>query len=310
MIISASRRTDIPAFYSDWFYERIREGFVLLRNPMNARQVSRISLSPNVVDGIVFWSKNPAPMFDRLNELSAYTFYFQFTLNSYGTDIEPNVPSKNESVIPFFLRLSNRIGPERVIWRYDPVFLNERYSIEYHVEYFGKLAERLRGATRHCTISFLDFYRKIEKRISPAGIIPFTENALVRLSEAFRQIAKENNLVIDTCAEENSLERYGIPGAACVNLRLLQQLTGISLLLSKDQNQRSECGCVESVDIGAYNTCRHGCLYCYANSSLKTVLKNTSLYDPTSPLLCGTLSEEDTVKDRNVKSNAVGNMLF
>lgn len=309
MIISASRRTDVPAFYSDWFYERIRERFVLLRNPMNARQVSRISLAPDLVDGIVFWTKNPAPMISRLKELTAYSFYFQFTLNAYGKDIEPNVPTKNERIATF-QHLADIIGPERLIWRYDPILLNEHHTVEYHIELFGKLAAKLSGATRHCTISFLDFYNKIEKRIASVGVRPFTGEDLTQLSAAFRQIAEDNDLYLDACAEAGSLKRYGIPGAACINLALFQQLTGNTLQLSKDKYQRPECGCVESIDIGVYNTCQHGCIYCYANSSPTTVQKNASLYDLTSPILCGTITADDIVKDRNMKSNAVDHTLF
>ena len=131
MIISASRRTDIPSYYSEWFMNRIKEGFLYVRTPMNVHQVSKISLSPDVVDGIVFWTKNPAPMMDKLDLLSDYAYYFQFTVNSYARDIEPNIPNKNDTIIPLFKKLSNRIGKDRVIWRYDPILLTEKYTIEY-----------------------------------------------------------------------------------------------------------------------------------------------------------------------------------
>ena len=162
MIISVSRRTDIPAFYSEWFFNRLKAGEVLVRNPMNARQISKIKLTPDAVDGIVFWTKNPAPMLDRLYLLKDYIYYFQFTLNAYGKEIESGVPSKNRFVIPTFQRLSDLIGPDRIVWRYDPIFLNETYTIDYHIYYFEKLARRLSPFTRKCTISFLDSYRNIE----------------------------------------------------------------------------------------------------------------------------------------------------
>ena len=164
MIISASRRTDIPTYYSDWFFNRIKEGFVFVRNPMNAHQISRIDLRPDVVDGIVFWTKNPLPMLDRLDLLKEYTYYFQFTLTSYGEDVESNIPSKSNVIIPSFQRLSDKLGPERVIWRYDPIFLSQKYSIDYHIHYFEMLAKRLSLYTKKCTISFLDYYCNTEKK--------------------------------------------------------------------------------------------------------------------------------------------------
>lgn len=163
MIISASRRTDIPTYYSDWLLNRVKAGYVYVRNPMNAHQISRISLSPEVVDGIVFWTKNPTPMLDKLDALRDYMYYFQFTLNSYGTDVERNIPSKNNVIIPAFQRLSDLIGPGRVIWRYDPIFLSKTYTMNYHIRYFEELAKRLSPYTKKCTISFLDIYRNTEK---------------------------------------------------------------------------------------------------------------------------------------------------
>ena len=162
MIISASRRTDIPSYYSEWFYNRIKEGFVYVRNPMNIHQIGKISLSPDVVDGIVFWTKNPAPMLDRLGELEKYTYYFQFTVNPYSTDVEPNVPSKNDTIIPTFQKLSSIIGKERIVWRYDPILLNEKYTVDYHIKYFSMLADKLAYYTEKCTVSFLDMYKNTQ----------------------------------------------------------------------------------------------------------------------------------------------------
>lgn len=175
LIISASRRTDIPAYYPDWFCNRIREGYVCVRNPMNFHQVSCISLSPDVVDGIVFWTKNPLPLMSRLEELRAYPFYFQFTLTPYGKDVEPGVPSKNDVILPAFQELSRKIGPERVIWRYDPILLTDRYTMDYHITFFSRLARRLEGYTRKCIISFVDLYRNTQTNMSGLGFEPLTE---------------------------------------------------------------------------------------------------------------------------------------
>ena len=159
MIISASRRTDIPTYYSDWFFNRIKDGYVCIRNPMNIHQISKVSLDPTVVDGIVFWTKNPIPMMGRLDELRDYMYYFQFTVNPYGPDVEQNVPSKSKIIIPTFKELSKKIGKNRVIWRYDPIFLTQKYSIEYHEKFFSKMAEILSAYTDKCIISFLDLRR-------------------------------------------------------------------------------------------------------------------------------------------------------
>ena len=143
MILSASRRTDIPAFYTDWFLNRIKERYVLSRNPINPRQVSKIDLSPELIDCIVFWTKNPAPLIVRLKELEAYHYYFQFTLNAYEADVEPGLASKHVSLVNTFMHLSERIGKERVIWRYDPMLLTDRYTVLYHIQHFATLAAML-----------------------------------------------------------------------------------------------------------------------------------------------------------------------
>ena len=162
MIISASRRTDIPTYYSEWFINRVRDGYLYVRNPMNIHQISKITLSPNVIDGIVFWTKNPIPMMQYLDELNNYAYSFQFTVNAYGKDVEVNVPNKNDVIIPAFRKLSNRIGRDRVIWRYDPILLTEKYTMDYHVNYFNELAKRLSGYTHKCVISFVDLYRNTQ----------------------------------------------------------------------------------------------------------------------------------------------------
>ena len=208
MIISASRRTDIPAYYPDWFCNRIREGYVCVRNPMNFHQVSRTSLSPDVVDGIVFWTKNPLPLMPRLEELQGYPFYFQFTLTPYGKDVEPGVPSKNDVILPAFQELSRQIGPERVIWRYDPILFTDRYTMDYHITFFSQLARRLEGYTRKCIISFVDLYRNTQTNMSGLGFAPLTEKEIVELAQRLADIAGKHHLVLETCAEQIDLSPY------------------------------------------------------------------------------------------------------
>ena len=302
MILSVSRRTDIPACYSEWFFNRLRAGYVCVRNPMNFHQVSRIALTPDVVDGIVFWTKNPLPMLPRLDELQSYPYYFQFTLNAYGPDLECSLPSKNDVLLPAFRALSEKIGPERVIWRYDPILLTTRYTVQYHLHYFEELARRLSGYTRKCIISFVDLYRSTRSNTKELGLAPLTTVEMYSLAQGLAEIAGRYGLVLESCAEEIALEPFGIPHGHCIDRELLEQLLGCRLDLGKDKNQRAACGCAASIDIGMYNTCRNGCKYCYANFSQKSVAANSEKHNPQSPLLFGTISNEDKITERIMHS--------
>ncbi len=302
MIISASRRTDIPSYYSEWFFNRLKAGYVYVRNPMNPHRISEVSLSPDVVDGIVFWTKNPTPMLDRLYELRYYTYYFQFTLTPYGVDVEKNLPSKNDLIIPAFQKLSSCIGKERVVWRYDPILLNDKYTVQYHKEYFRMFCDRLADYTEKCTISFLDLYKNIQRSITPLGIRPPSFEEAVELAACFAEIAKEHGIYIDTCAENMELNKYGIGHASCIDRRRFERIGKYMLDVERDKNQRAACGCVSSIDLGAYNTCKNGCVYCYANFNHTLVNDCCCKHDPTSPLLFGKVSEEDIIKPRDMKS--------
>ena len=302
MIISASRRTDIPTYYSEWFFNRLREGDVLVRNPMNARQISRISLSPEAVDGIVFWTKNPVPMLSLLGELEPYPYYFQFTLTAYGRDVEPNLPGKNGVLIPAFQELSRMAGRERVVWRYDPIFLSDRYTVEYHCRYFRVLAAKLGEYTEKCTVSFLDFYRSTARNMRSLHIREMTAAQQREMMERFSEIAGEYGLYIDTCSEAISLEDLGISHASCVDRERLERIGGYRLKVGRDRNQRKECGCAASVDIGAYDTCGNGCLYCYATDSPPRAAERVRAHRPDSPILFGTVGPEDVIREREAVS--------
>jgi len=284
MIISASRRTDIPAFFAEWFMNRIREGFVCLRNPFNPLQISKISLAPANVDCLVFWTKNPANILPYLDELSGYNFYFQFTLTPYDNQLEPGLPPK-PLLIELFKELSRKLDANRVIWRYDPIILSREMSVSFHLTAFAAMAAELRGSTRRCVISFLDMYKKCEKNLRGMGIFPFTEDTMCEIAAGFAAIAAKNNMEIVTCAEEIDLSNLGIAHGKCIDDKLISEISGRHVSNLKDKTQRPLCGCVTSVDIGAYNTCLHGCLYCYANSNLKLVRKNLAQHDPLSPFL-------------------------
>lgn len=302
MILSVSRRTDVPNYYSDWFFNRIKEKFVYVRNPMNVHQISEIDLSPEVVDCIVFWTKNPKPMLDRLDELKEYKYYFQFTLTGYGADIECNVPHKKEEVIPTFQKLSNKIGKEKVIWRYDPIIFNEKYTPEYHLKAFEQIATALNGYTDKCVISFVDYYARNKKSMEALKAYDMEEKRLQAFAQKLSKIASENGMEIGSCAEAIDLESCGIKHNCCIDPQLIESIIGCRINTCKDKNQRKECGCVESVEIGAYHTCINGCKYCYANASQESVRGNYRKYNPASPLLCGEVMEGDRITQRKVKS--------
>ena len=291
MIISASRRTDIPAFYSDWFYKRIQEGFVLIRNPMNLHQVSRISLKREEVDCIVFWTKNPESMLPKLSLIRDYQYYFQFTLNPYDVEFEAGVPRKT-LVIDTFKRLSDIIGPRRVIWRYDPIILNTAIDVGYHEKFFEVLAKKVHKYTSKCIISFVDNYKKTEKNFKAHGIKELDDMKKKEIAQKLYYIARTYNLKVETCAEDIDLIEMGIEHAKCIDPVLIESLMGVGINFKKDHNQRKTCGCIASVDIGAYNTCTHGCVYCYANCSKESVERNIVDYDVDSPLLCSKLPKE------------------
>lgn len=302
MILSASRRTDIPNYYSDWFFNRIKEKYVYVRNPMNPHQVSKIDLSPEVVDCIVFWTKNPKPMLDRLDELKEYKYYFQFTLTGYGTNIECNVPHKKDVMIPIFQELSEKIGKEKVIWRYDPIMFTEIYTVEYHLKAFEQIANALNGYTDQCVISFVDTYTKNKKSMTELGVKKLDKNQLLDFSKQLSRIASKNNMEIGSCAEIIDLELCGIKHNSCIDARLIESIIGCKINTNKDKNQRKECGCIESVEIGTYNTCKNGCKYCYANESQNDVDSQYKKYHVMSPILCGEITENDRITIRTMKS--------
>ncbi len=303
MILSVSRRTDILSYYSEWFLNRIKEGYLYVRNPMNPRQVSKIRITPDVVDCIVFWTKNPKPMLGRLDELKDYPYYFQFTLTGYGKAVEENIPHKKEVMIPVFRELSEKIGAERVIWRYDPILFNATYTKEYHLQAFEQIAMALKGYTKKCVISFVDDYAKIAKNMKQLQVVQLPEKELFAFAGKLSRIAKANDMQIASCAEKLALEGCGIEHNSCIDKRLVEEIIGCRIKASKDKNQRKECGCVESVEVGTYNTCLNGCKYCYANYSRESVLDNCKLYDVNSPILCGKIRSEDIITERGVKSH-------
>jgi len=304
VIVSASRRTDIPAFYSEWLLNRLRAGFVLVQNPRNPGRYSRIALGPEIVDCIVFWTKNPAPMLGKLDLIRemGYPFYFQFTLTPYGQAIEGGLPPKAE-ILETFKKLSAMIGPERVVWRYDPVILGGALDVAYHRDRFGRLAAALDGYANRCVFSFVDFYpggcsRALKKM---AGREAGSED-IYRVAECFSEIAGKHRMRLSACSEPAQLSRYGISRASCIDKGMIEALVGCTIRAKKDRGQRPACGCVESIDIGAYGTCAHGCIYCYASYGPNAAKSVGHCHDPCSPALTGAPDRAAVISNRMVRS--------
>lgn len=302
MILSVSRRTDIPAFYAEWFIERLRQKFVLVRNPFNIHSISRIPLTPENVDTVVFWTKNSKPIHKYLDEIDElkYKYYFQYTITPYKKDLEEEVQDKKE-IVETFQTLSKKIGSEKVILRYDPVILSDNYTIDFHKKAFARLCDLLAPYTKKIVFSFLDDYKKISKNIQQLNIKEISAEEMCIMAEYFADTAKKYNLKIESCAEQIDLERFGINHGKCIDNELIEKITGYKISAGRD-NQRNACGCIKCIDIGEYNTCMHKCLYCYANINKDAAFKNNKLHDTKSPLLIGYVDEiKDKITDRNIK---------
>jgi len=285
MIVSASRRTDIPAFFGDWFIKRVEDGYFYNINPFNPGKVKGYSLLPEDVDAIVFWTKNPEPFLKHLDYLDSngYNYYFQYTLNCYPKLLEPNLPEVDER-IDTFIKLGSRIGRGKVIWRYDPIVISSVTPVEYHIEKLSYIAEKLKGNTESLIISFADFYGKVNNRIrsiSKENDIVFTDltevgyrYSLLKMCKQIKNISVANGVEVFTCAEDIDLRSIGIKNGSCIDGKMINKLFRLDKDFKKDLNQRKECQCVESVDVGVYNTCRFQCTYCYANYSSKSISNN------------------------------------
>ena len=295
MIINTGSRTDIPAFYSRWFYNRIREEYVLVRNPYNPEQVSRYRLAPDVVDCISFCTKNPLPMLARLDEIADFGQLWYVTVTPYGTDIEPGVPRK-QSVLEAVRELSRRFSPDAVLWRYDPVLITEAYSLEVHLERFEQMAAFLEGYVNRCVISFIDLYAKTRKNFPEAREVGQREREL--LCRGFVEAGERHGMRILTCCEGERPALYGADVSGCMTREIYERALGCGLQVPAGKTHiREGCSCLLGSDIGAYNTCGHGCLYCYANYDRETVERNRRLHDPDSPFLIGGSRKYDRITD-------------
>lgn len=299
MIINTGCRTDIPAFYSKWLINRIRSGYVMVRNPYNPNQVTKYSLDPNIVDCLAFCTKNPEPILKYFDELNKYRQFWFVTITPYKKDIEPNVPDK-EKVIESFKKLSKYVGINSIAWRYDPIFINNEFTVSKHIESFKKIAEKLKGYTKDCTISFLDLYEKV-KRNAP-DIKPPSKKEQIEIAKAFVKIGKENDITIHGCCEGNFLSEYGVDCKGCMSQEIVEKSIGTTLNPPKKKNIREGCNCLMGNDIGSYDSCGHLCKYCYANSNKRLVKENMKKHIETSPFLIGKEEPEDKVTEAKQKS--------
>jgi len=308
MIISASRRTDIPAFYSDWFFHRLEEEYCTVFNPFNRNQVRYVSLKPDDIDVVVFWTKHSKPFRPRLQLLDErkIQYYFQYTLVHYSQMIEKRVPPFDK-LLEEFLKLSDQIGPDRVIWRYDPIIFSKEYSVEQHIEYFAEIAKKLKGQTNRVMISIVDYYQKTLRNMKDYSLRSELDEKPEQKLEfgdfirSLSQISRDNGFEIQSCSEPIEMDQYGVTHGKCIDDNYILEVFERDVIHKKDPGQRKECGCVKSIDIGVYDTCLHGCQYCYATKQHDSAKRNYDSHDPKSPSLIGWYDAEPPVSDPQVE---------
>lgn len=301
MFINVGARTDITNYYSEWLMNRIREGYVLSRNPLFPNKVYRYRLDPEVVDCIIFCTKNPEPILDKIEEIRSRGFrvFFFVTITSYGRDIEPGVPDYHH-VMASFKKLSGMVGKACVGWRYDPVFLTPKYTLDHHLTCFDEMARELSPYTDFCIFSFVELYKKLEFTFPELRAVSEQEKRI--LLAGLGEIAKKYGLRLQTCGDEADYTAYGICRSGCISARTMEKALGRTLKAVKPSPSRKGCGCLPSNDIGAYDTCPNGCRYCYATKDPALALKNFRNHDPHSPLLIGSLEPEDEIVEASQKS--------
>ena len=291
MIINVGGRTDIVNYYTPWLLNRLSEGYAYSRNPFARENVYKLSLKPEDVDCLLFCSKNYQPILKHIGDIDEkYNILCNYTITAYGKDIEPKVPSINQS-IKTLKRLSDIVGVNKILWRYDPILLTEKYTVEKHLETFEYLAEKISPLVYRCIFSFVDMYKKVEENMPE--IIPFTDEDKVKLLKGIGEISKKYNLYTQTCATNENYEKYGIHAAGCTTREILEQAHNVVYKNVKGTGIRENCQCIPSRDIGAYNSCLSECKYCYANRKPDIPKKVIKMHDEKSPLLLGQLKEND-----------------
>ena len=283
MILNVSGRTDILAFYSKWFINRLEAGFVDVKNPFNPKLISRIFFKD--VDAILFCTKNPLPIIPYLEKIDK-PMVFHVTITPYGKDIEPNVIDKRK-IIAGIKDISKIIGSDNIFVRYDPVFINRNYTLDYHIKAFEKLCILLNGYIKGFIVSFLDDYKNVQKNYHILKPQIWSNEDYKKFGLSFCSLASKYNLTVQTCCENKNLIEYGFIKGECMSKKMAEKLTNKTKLKKWKARKKSACECVEMVDIGGYNTCNHLCKYCYANYDENQISKNIKLHDSLSSLLIG-----------------------
>ncbi len=294
MIINTGARTDTVQYYTKWLLKRFEEGYVFARNPLFPNKITRYELTPEKVDAVIFCSKNYEPILPHIEKIiDKFNTYFYYTITAYGKDIEPGVPSIEDS-INTLIKLYKIVGKQRLAWRYDPVLLSEKYTVENHINTFNYMAQRLYPYIDRCIFSFVEMYKKLEQNMPE--LILLTEDDKQTLAQNFGNISKQCNISIQTCGTNGDYSKFGINKSGCTTLDILGKANGLKFRKLKHKGMRQGCNCIESRDIGAYDTCLNGCKYCYANKNPKLAFENYKFHNPNSPLLLGEIKEMDTIQ--------------
>ncbi len=300
MILNTGGRTDIVQYYSEWLLNRFNEGVVYSRNPFYPNKVTRYFLTPDKIDCVVFCSKNYEPILERLSEITEkFNTYFFYTITAYGKDVEPNVPAIDKSIETLF-KLEKIVGKNRIAWRYDPVLLTENYTINYHLNTFEDMAQKLSGHIDRCIFSFVEMYKKLS--LNMPEIITLNDEQKLLLAKVLGSIAQKYKIKLQTCATNIDYTNFGIQTSGCMTLDILGKANGVKFKDLKHRGMRKNCNCIETKDIGAYDTCPNGCKYCYANSTPKRALENYKLHDKNSLILLGKINDSDIIQQGNQKS--------
>lgn len=300
MIINVGGRTDIVNYYSDWLFNRLEEGYACSRNPLFPNHVTKYLLNPEVVDGIIFCSKNYEPILSRIESVNEnFNIYCHYTITAYGKDIEPNVPSIDKS-IETLIALSKKIGRRKIAWRYDPVLLTSEYTIRKHLEMFEYIAARITPYISCCIFSFVEMYKRLNEAMPE--LILLTEQDKIQLLKGFGLIAKNYNFKLQTCGDDNKYEEYNITYSGCITTAIMEDASGCQFKKITHKGSRAGCRCMPNRDIGAYNTCLNGCRYCYANKKPELASENMKKHDKNSPLLLGQIKATDIIKNGDQKS--------
>ena len=300
MIINTGSRTDTVQYYSDWLLKRFKEGFVYSRNPLFPNIVTRYELNPNILDCVVFCSKNYEPILDRLTEITdKFNTYFHYTITAYGRDIEPNVPTIDES-IETLIKLSKIVGKQRIAWRYDPILLTKKYTKQVHYNTFDYMSKRLSPHIDRCIFSFVDMYKKLETNMPE--IIILNNNDKIEIAKNIGSIAKKHNMIIQTCATIEDFKQFGILQSGCMTSKILGNANNITFKKVRHSGNRQGCKCIENRNIGDYNTCPNGCKYCYANKNPQIAQENYKKHNPNDLMILGNLKPTDEIQQSNQKS--------